>query len=675
MPRNKQALRRTAQATADGYENFIARVGMQTPNQHSASTYRANFTSRNRMLVEWSYRSSWIIGEAVDAIPDDMTRKGIRITSEIDAKDRGILESQLDELQIWDALNDVLKWSRLYGGAVGFIMIEGQAPMTPLRPETIGKGKFKGILPLDRWMIDPVLTRRIKDMGPDLGKPEFYDVVTTATGIPAWRIHHSRLIRFDGVTLPFQQKMTENEWGMSVVERIWDRLTAFDSATVGAAQLVYKAHLRTYSVEKLRELIALGGPAYEALLKNIDLIRQFQSNEGMTLMDSRDKFETHQYSFSGLDDILSQFAEQISGAVGIPLVRLFGQSPKGFSTGDADLANYYDRISSLQERRLRLPVRRILDIMHRSELGKPLPDDFTFEFNPLWQMSDDLIVKDENAIQLIEDGLREVSCGYDAEYEQTEPGKAEQVDITGNHVALVPKGRAGNRCAIGDRDTMANQKKNWWNRMRAAIKTGDADTMNELVESAPASVTGDEGDLPQGVNLNINLSPQQPLPDKAPEMGGGPTGDSDDDLKTLLKALLAKLEGNATGDNDNKPDDNPTGDGEDDEEETTITGDSAWRAEVIVPGIDLSRKMKPTAFKREVLASADKTLVRQIVGDADIRKLPKQSVDMAFNAVSEIAKGRNTRATTGDAQRLNMGMTSIASLNKQNAEFWANRKG
>ncbi len=105
----------------------------------------------------------------------------------------------------------------------------------------------------------------------------------------------------------------------------------------------------------------------------------------------------------------------------------------------------------------------------------------------------DLIVKDENAIQLIEDGLREVSCGYDAEYKQTEPGKAEQVDITGNHVALVPKGRAGNRCAIGDRDTMANQKKSWWTRMRTAIKTGDADTMNELVESAPASVTGDEG--------------------------------------------------------------------------------------------------------------------------------------------------------------------------------------
>lgn len=291
----------------------------------------------------------------------------------------------------------------------------------------------------------------------------------------------------------------------------------------------------------------------------------------------------------------------------------------------------------------------------------------------------DLIVKDEYAIQLIEDGLRQVSCGYDAEYEQTTPGKADQVDITGNHVALVPKGRAGNRCAIGDRDTMATQKKSWLQRLRFAHKTGDADTMNELLDTAPAAVTGDEGDLPSGVNLNINLSPQQPLPDKGPEMGGKATGDGEDDIKTLLKALLAKLEGTTTVDNADDPEGkdkkDPTGDGEDDEEETTITGDSAYRAEVIVPGIDLSRKVKPTAFKRDVLSAADKTLVRQVVGDADISKLPKQSVNMAFNAVSEIAKGRNTRATTGDAQRLNIVTPKISDLNKQNADFWSNRKG
>ncbi|MBS0893966.1 DUF1073 domain-containing protein [Tatumella sp. JGM130] len=374
--------------TADGYNNFVSRTGIQTQNQSAAGEYRPNFTSRNRLEIEWCYRSSWIIGAAVDCIADDMTRKGIRITSEIDPKARGVIESQFDALEIWDKLNDIIKWSRLYGGAVGYIMIDGQDPSTPLRPETIGRGAFKGILPLDRWQVNPNLTERITELGPHYTMPKFYDLVTTGTGLQGWHIHHSRLIRFDGVTLPYQQKITENEWGMSVIERIFDRLMAYDSSTQGAAQLIFKAHLRTYSVEGLRQLITLGGPAYDGLLKHIDMIRQFQSNEGMTLMDAKDTFETHQYSFGGLDGLLSQFSEQISGAVGIPLVRLFGQSPQGFSTGDADLANYYDGIGSQQERRLRNPLRRIIDIISRSELGQPIDDDFTFEFNPLWQMSD-----------------------------------------------------------------------------------------------------------------------------------------------------------------------------------------------------------------------------------------------------------------------------------------------
>lgn len=375
-------------ATADSYDNFIARVGMQQPNQHAASTYRANYTSRNRLLIEWAYRSSWIIGVAVDAIADDMTKKGVRITSEIDPKRRGILESKFEELQLWDALNETLKWSRLYGGAGALILIEGQAPLTPLILDKVGKGSFKGLAVLDRWMLNPQLTRRIKTLGPHLGKPEFYDIVTTAQGLPAWTLHHSRLIRMDGVKLPYQQKITENEWGMSVVERIFDRLTSYDSTSVGAAQLSYKAHLRTMKVEKLRELIGLGGKALESLIKQMELVRQYQTNEGMTLIDANDTFETHSYSFAGLSDLLSEFKEDIAGAVGIPLVRMFRQSPKGFSTGDADLANYYGDVGTQQERDLRPHIRLLFDVLHRSEFGEPLPDDFTFEFNPLWQMSD-----------------------------------------------------------------------------------------------------------------------------------------------------------------------------------------------------------------------------------------------------------------------------------------------
>jgi hypothetical protein len=47
----------------------------------------------------------------------------------------------------------------------------------------------------------------------------------------------------------------------------------------------------------------------------------------MTLMDKSDDFQTHSYSFAGIADVILRFAEQVSGATGIPLVRLFGQSP------------------------------------------------------------------------------------------------------------------------------------------------------------------------------------------------------------------------------------------------------------------------------------------------------------------------------------------------------------
>lgn len=62
----------------------------------------------------------------------------------------------------------------------------------------------------------------------------------------------------------------------------------------------------------------------------------------------------------------------------------------------------------------------------------------------------DLIISDAAAIAAIEDGLRELSCGYDVTLEQVEPGIERQTMIRGNHVALVDAGRAGSECAIRD---------------------------------------------------------------------------------------------------------------------------------------------------------------------------------------------------------------------------------
>ena len=64
----------------------------------------------------------------------------------------------------------------------------------------------------------------------------------------------------------------------------------------------------------------------------------------------------------------------------------------------------------------------------------------------------DLVVTDPTLIHKIETGLRELSCGYSCNYyEMTDrPGCYRQTDIRGNHVAVVPNGRAGSDIRIRD---------------------------------------------------------------------------------------------------------------------------------------------------------------------------------------------------------------------------------
>lgn len=62
----------------------------------------------------------------------------------------------------------------------------------------------------------------------------------------------------------------------------------------------------------------------------------------------------------------------------------------------------------------------------------------------------DLVAYDKALIDEIQEGKREVSCGYDCIYEAMDDGTYQQKQICGNHVAVVKSGRAGDRVAIKD---------------------------------------------------------------------------------------------------------------------------------------------------------------------------------------------------------------------------------
>lgn len=66
------------------------------------------------------------------------------------------------------------------------------------------------------------------------------------------------------------------------------------------------------------------------------------------------------------------------------------------------------------------------------------------------KMLADLFITDPQLISEIENGKREVSSGYDCQYEQNSDGDYFQRQIRGNHVAVVDKGRAGQSVSIKD---------------------------------------------------------------------------------------------------------------------------------------------------------------------------------------------------------------------------------
>lgn len=382
-----------ASKTHDSYQNVALALGQGTDNLLSQSTYGFNPITRIRNLLDWIYRGSWLGSIAVDIVADDMTRAGIEIDSEMAPDDADTLRKTETELNLWGCLNETIKWARLYGGAIMVMLIEGQDMETPLRIETVGKGQLKGFMVLDRWMVDAQMTELVGELGPHVGKPKFYMINSDAPALRRQRVHYSRVVRIEGMDLPYWQRVQEQLWGLSVFERIYDRMVALDSATQGAAQLVYKSFLRTFKMKGLADLLAAGGAGPDSgiavVARRMDALRRNQSNEGISVVDSEDDIEVQSASgYTGITDVILQFIQQISGTLQIPLVRMLGQSPAGLnSSGESDLRTYYDGINQQQERVLRNPLSIVYKVMAMS-LGLKLERKWNFRFRPLWQLDE-----------------------------------------------------------------------------------------------------------------------------------------------------------------------------------------------------------------------------------------------------------------------------------------------
>lgn len=391
----------------DAFQNNLARLGYGTPNVMEGTAYPLTRITNDYELLNSLYRSHWVVRNVVDMIPEDMTKNWIRIVSQLKPEEITKIDRIWRVRRLKAAILHGLKWGRLYGGAVGLIMIEGHDDILdqPLDYDTIMPGSLKNIMVVDRWTGAYPSSELVDDVNDvEFGLPDYYEI--NLEHGRALTVHHSRVIRFVGRELPYWEKLAEVNWGASEVEVVFEELKKRDNTSWNIAQLVFLANLRVMKMGDLGQDLAIqDGEMQKDLYNTLQAQNWLMSNMGLYVMDSNDSMETHQYSFAGINDIYQSFMMDLSGACKIPVTKLFGRSPAGMNaTGESDMDNYYDTVEQAQESTLSPILDKILPIICVSELGY-IPDDLDYAYNPIQEPNDqevaDLVDKKGNLLNTL----------------------------------------------------------------------------------------------------------------------------------------------------------------------------------------------------------------------------------------------------------------------------------
>lgn len=372
--------------TMDAFSNPIARLGYGTQDLLQATQYPLTRMTQNYQLLTSLYRENWIVQNIIETIPGDMVRKWYTIQSNVAPEYIDAMQRMERKVHLRKSLLEGMYWGRLYGGAAGIIMIRGQDDLTqPLDYELILPGCFLGLMILDRWSgIYPELGQVTDPADPDFELPEYYTIRDEESGTLISKVHHSRVLRFTGRELPYNEKIVETYWGESELEAIYSELVKRDNVSGNIAALTFRANVNYLETDSLDQMLAVNNAAAQKRFwQTLQAQSVIESNFGTRLVNKGDVMHNTQYTFAGLADVYDRVMMDVAGAAKTPVTKLFGRSPAGMNaTGESDMNNYYDYIDGLRENQLRPIMERLLPIMALSAWGT-VPDDMDVDFPPL----------------------------------------------------------------------------------------------------------------------------------------------------------------------------------------------------------------------------------------------------------------------------------------------------
>lgn len=362
---------------ADKLQNLVANLGTAR-DKASVSAYVDEYMDDAQLIA--AYRSSWLARKIIDIPAKDSCRKWRQWQAESDQI--SAIEAEETRLGLKAKVVEARVKARLFGGSGIYIGVGDTLVDQPINVDRSPNIEHLTVMSRRQLIAGPIDNNPLSEM---YGRPMHYEVQSQSGAV---RIHPSRLVLFFGGRHPDEQLQNVNQgWGDSILQWVLNSCKQADSAIANVASLVFEASVDVLKIPGLMQNIA-DKNYEERLLKRLNLAMTAKGINGALIIDSEEGYEKKSSAFGNLDKIMDRFFLVASGAADIPMVRLFGQSAAGMNaTGEGDIRNYYDMVSSEQELEMG-PAMSVLDeILIRSALGER-PPEVHYNWSSLWQPTD-----------------------------------------------------------------------------------------------------------------------------------------------------------------------------------------------------------------------------------------------------------------------------------------------
>lgn len=368
-----------------------------TRNSPTITSRIGNFLFLKKEVLESIY-CYWLGRKICDTFPIEANKNWLELKlnlpkqEQIDEINKSFaLYTGIKRLDVRAKLTEAQVWANLYGGAVVVMIIDdGEKIDEPVNRDKIRT--IKELVVLDRHKVVPYVSSPYMDVT----KPEYYNLnlgtsysetlqeIIAKTGM---KIHESRVIRFDGIPLPPDVMRRNFHWGQSVIESVFTELMRDDSVYAKVQEQIETSSFFVHSMEGLRDAINKNKTAVlrESFLQMFIMMKLM----GGFAIDKEEKAEWLVRQFAGVPEIMSQYADRIVAATGIPKTILFGIGAVGLAaqgTGDTELNVFRSNVSNYQQFVLHPKYDRLIDYIMLAKDGPgkgKIPDDFDWQYRPL----------------------------------------------------------------------------------------------------------------------------------------------------------------------------------------------------------------------------------------------------------------------------------------------------